>query len=156
MGVKTVEARGFGLAENFKFSYDPNTGVINNCQEGGLASQNGLTGWRVRSFKLPGVMLQIRTESGLLQEGNDIVMQTFASRSVGKDVRFEVGNNEHSRVLRELRPLTITFDQPADQPFSSEQMHLEAMIQAQEESELQAAIDASKQEQNAPSRQLAV
>jgi hypothetical protein len=42
----------------------------------------------------------------------------------------------------------VTFDKPPDQPFNNaDQLELQAVIAAQEESELQAAIEASKEQQ---------
>merc|ERR550525_1405617 len=154
--VLEVLASGFELGQNFKFTYEPSTGIINQCIEGGLAEHHQLLGWKITSFKLPAKMNQIRIEDGGTLAA-DHSLHDYAKRLLGKKVPFSGGIEEHKQIIRQLRPLTLFFEEaeaaPPPPPLSggylpgggsSDQQVLEAQLARwREEAELRKAIEAS-------------
>lgn len=110
-------------------------------------------GWQVKSFKLPSSIGNICTQQGPLTSGG--AHYTFAKDNLGKEVRFDAG--KHQNLLRDLRPLTVTFVQvpvaaqqqrPPVQatlvnPGSTAEVHA-ALVSAREDEELRFALEMSK------------
>merc|ERR1711933_49213 len=108
--------------------------------------KSGLLGWRVRSFKLPARIDQIYTQEGKITQSNGLY--AFAKSNGGKEVQPDLGNEAHTTLLRELRPLTATFERVPDEmnAFDAAQRNeLEfAYAQLREEEELRQALELSK------------